>query len=88
MGNPYFLLVLLYNVGGAGDVSNVKIKGSRTSWIQMSRNWGQNWQTGTSLVGQTLSFLVTTSDRKTLKFVDVVPHNWQFGQNHQANINF
>ena len=88
MGNPYFLLVLLYNVGGAGDVSNVKIKGSRTSWIQMSRNWGQNWQTGTSLVGQTLSFLVTTSDRKTLKFVDVVPHNWQFGQNYQANINF
>ena len=54
----------------------------------MSRNWGQNWQTGTSLVGQTLSFLVTTSDRKTLKFVDVVPYNWQFGQNHQANINF
>ncbi|KAM3736240.1 hypothetical protein ACB098_10G147400 [Castanea mollissima] len=71
MGNPNFLLVLLYNVGGAGDVSNVKIKGSRTSWIQMSRNWGQNWQTGTPLVGQSLSFL----------FVDVAPRNWQFGQN-------
>ena len=50
-GNPYWLLVLVYNVGGVGEVTNVKTKGSNTDWIQMSRNWGQNWQTGVRLDG-------------------------------------
>lgn len=27
-GNPYWILVLVYNVGGAGEVIDVKIKGS------------------------------------------------------------
>ncbi|KGN53632.1 hypothetical protein Csa_014415 [Cucumis sativus] len=87
-GNPYWLLVLLYNVGGAGDVVDVKIKGSSTGWLQMSRNWGQNWQVGTFLVGQGLSFRVTTSDRKTIEFDNVVPSSWQFGQNFEGNSNF
>ncbi|KAJ7979146.1 Expansin [Quillaja saponaria] len=87
-GNPYWTLVLLYNVGGAGDVSNVKIKGSNTHWIQMSRNWGQNWQTGITVTGQSLSFQVTTSDGKLQEFVNVVPSNWQFGQNFEAKTNF
>ncbi|XP_050256211.1 expansin-A23-like [Quercus robur] len=87
-GNPNFLLVLLYNVGGAGDISDVKVKGSNTNWIQMTRNWGQNWQTGTPLVGQSLSFQATTSDGKMLEFDNVAPPNWQFGQSYQARINF
>ena len=87
-GNPNFLLVLLYNVGGTGDISNVKIKGSNTAWIQMSRKWGQNWQTGTPLVGQSLSFQATTSNGKMLEFDNLAPPNWQFGQNYQAKINF
>lgn len=88
-GNPYWLLVLFYNVGGAGDVANAKIKGSGNDrWIQMTRNWGQNWQTGTELGGQSLSFQVTTSDGKTLQFDDVANSNWQFGQNFEAKTNF
>ncbi|PON40770.1 Expansin, partial [Parasponia andersonii] len=87
-GNPNWLLVLLYNVGGAGDVSSVRIKGSNTGWVQMSRIWGQNWQTGVNLVGQSLSFQVTTSDKRVLQFDDVAPGNWQFGQAFEGGRNF
>ncbi|XP_057436078.1 expansin-A23-like [Lotus japonicus] len=87
-GNPYFLMVLVYNVGNAGDVSSMSIKGSNTGWLQMAHNWGQIWDVGTNLVGQALSFRVTTSDGKTLDFVNVAPAQWQFGQTYQSNLNF
>ncbi|MED6121786.1 Expansin-A23 [Stylosanthes scabra] len=87
-GNPYWLLVLVYNVGNAGDVSGVRIKGSNTGWLTMSRNWGQNWNIGVNLVGQSLSFMVTASDGKTLEFDQVAPSNWQFGLSYEGKLNF
>ncbi|XVF16730.1 hypothetical protein REPUB_Repub10bG0057300 [Reevesia pubescens] len=87
-GNPYWTVVLMYNVGGAGDINDVKIKGSSTGWIQMSRNWGVNWQTGTKLTGQSLSFQVTTSDGKMVQFDNVAPANWQFNQVFNGKKNF
>lgn len=38
-GRDYFELVLISNVGGAGDLSKVWIKGSKSNkWETMSRN--------------------------------------------------
>ncbi|CAK9141129.1 unnamed protein product [Ilex paraguariensis] len=83
-GKSSWFLVLVYNVGGVGQVVDVKVKGSRTNWLQMSRNWGQNWQTLENLQGQSLSFQVKTSDGGVAQSNDVVPSNWQIGQTYEG----
>ncbi|KAJ8452278.1 hypothetical protein Cgig2_006083 [Carnegiea gigantea] len=87
-GNPNWLLVLVFNVAGAGDVTGMKIKGSSGSWAPMVRNWGMKWQATGNLYGQALSFQVTASDGKTIQLDNVVPSNWQFGQSFEGKLNF
>ncbi|XP_047314605.1 expansin-A13-like [Impatiens glandulifera] len=79
-GSGIFISVLISNVAGAGDIVAVKIKGSRTGWLPMGRNWGQNWHLNADMQNQPLSFEVTSSDGITLTSYNVAPKNWGFGQ--------
>lgn len=84
-GNPYFTLVLVWNVGGAGDVTGVQVKGDReVKWTTMTRNWGQKWQTNVKLVGESLTFRVKASDGRSSTSWRVTPKNWQFGQTYEG----
>lgn len=84
-GNRYFYLILVTNVGGAGDVSEVMVKGSNTDWLPLTRNWGQNWQCNTDIMGQSLSFRVTSSSGHAINSYNVAPSDWRFGQTFQGN---
>ncbi|KAH9302597.1 hypothetical protein KI387_014180, partial [Taxus chinensis] len=80
-GTYFFFVVLLTNVGSGGDVAALSVRGSMTGgWVPMSRNWGQNWHCNIDLIGQSLSFQVTTADGRMLKLYDVAPPQWQFDQ--------
>lgn len=88
-GKNYFELVLISNVGGAGEISGVWVKGSRMSnWETMSRNWGANWQSLSYLNGQSLSFRVQLSNGRYQTAYNVAPSNWQFGQSFVSSIQF
>ncbi|CAO2200323.1 unnamed protein product [Urochloa humidicola] len=88
-GNRYFNMVTVTNVGGAGDVAAVSVKGSkRVKWTELKRNWGQVWQTGEDLTGESLTFRLMTSDHRKATSWHVLPENWQFGITYQATKNF
>ncbi|CAH1437042.1 unnamed protein product [Lactuca virosa] len=83
-GAGIFLSVLISNVAGAGDLAAVKIKGSRTGWLPMNRNWGQNWHINADMKNQPLSFEVTSSDGLTVTSYNVAPKEWNFGQSFEG----
>ncbi|CAK8572624.1 unnamed protein product [Lathyrus sativus] len=88
-GNDYFNLVVISNVGGAGDISGVWIKGSKMeNWESMSKSWGANWLSSRYLNGQSLSFRVQLSDGRSVIAKDVVPSSWKFGQTFISNVQF
>jgi len=83
-GGSHFYQVLISNVGLDGEVIAVKVKGSRTGWIPMARNWGQNWHCNVNFQNQPLSFEVTISSGKTLTFYNVAPAKWISGQTFEG----
>jgi len=87
-GRDYFELVLISNVAEAGSIKSVSVKGSKSGWMPMSRNWGANWQSLAYLNGQSLSFKVTTTDGVTKLFENVAPSNWRFGQTFSSRVQF
>ena len=87
-GSTFFQLVNFANVAGSGSIRSVSVKGTKTGWIALNRNWGANWQCNSALVGQELSFTVTSTGGQTLYLNNVVPAWWQFGMAFVTNYNF
>lgn len=86
MGNPWFNQVIVWNVGGAGDVICLEVKGKDkgNKWIKFERDWGSTWKCSAHLVGEALSFRVQTSDGKYSISSKCAPKNWQFGQTFEG----
>ncbi|XP_049377605.1 expansin-A18-like [Solanum stenotomum] len=88
-GNGYWLLIYVMNVGGSGDIASMWVKGTKTSWLAMSHNWGASYQAFATLSGQTLSFKITSyTSKETIIATNVAPSSWQVGMTYQANVNF
>ncbi|KAL2902280.1 putative expansin-A30 [Bienertia sinuspersici] len=88
-GNNYWLLAYVMNVGGAGDIAKMWVKGSRTGWISMSHNWGASYQAFAQLGGQSLTFkLQSYTTRQVIVAYNVVPPYWNTGMTYQAKVNF
>ncbi|CAM6081923.1 unnamed protein product [Calypogeia fissa] len=86
-GSKYWMSVLVYNVGGAGDVRSLSVKGANTGWVALQHIWGQTWSSTAvqGLDGQAISFSTTTSDGKTLDSYNVGESGWKYGQTYEGS---
>ncbi|CAN6299327.1 unnamed protein product [Urochloa humidicola] len=82
------LLVNIQNLAGSGSVGAAWVKGDKTGWIQMSRSCEATWKVLAGLVGQGLSFAVTSTGGQYIQFMNVAPAGWQFDQTFPTNQNF
>ena len=87
-GFNYFQLVLITNVAGSGSIRSMSVKGASTGWIAMTRNWGALWQCSSALVGEPLSFMVTSTGGQTLYMYNIAPAWWTFGMTFTSNYQF
>ncbi|KAG6427464.1 hypothetical protein SASPL_111709 [Salvia splendens] len=83
-GNPYFNMVGITNMGGAGDITKVEVKVGM-QWTALKHDYGDRWDTNAALVGKKLTFRITTSNGKTIITEQAAPRNWHFGQTFQGN---
>ncbi|KAJ7528815.1 hypothetical protein O6H91_15G022100 [Diphasiastrum complanatum] len=85
LGNPYWILVYVSNVGGSGDLLSLSIKGSRTGWMPMTRTWGAAFQIFHRLQGQSISFMATSlTTHQTIIAWNVAPREWKLGQTYSG----
>ncbi|KAK9716492.1 hypothetical protein RND81_06G237100 [Saponaria officinalis] len=88
-GNDYWLLVYVMNVGGAGDICQMWVKGTNTDWISMTQNWGASYQAFSKLGGQALSFkLESYTTGEVIYLNNVAPSNWCTWMTYQSDVNF
>uniref|UniRef100_M8BH38 Expansin n=1 Tax=Aegilops tauschii TaxID=37682 RepID=M8BH38_AEGTA len=90
MGNPYWLLVHVNNVGGGGDIGQIAVRETGGVWIQMTQNWGITFQAFFELDrSKGLQFMITGgTDGKTMVVGDAVPAWWSTGLCYQGSNNF
>jgi hypothetical protein len=84
-GHTYFIQVLVYNVGGWGDVTALSVAGASSGWVGMSWGWGTNYNSGVVLDGQALSFMVSNSEGQTVTSWSAAPADWSYGLTYEGS---
>lgn len=92
-GNPYWLLLHIMNVGGAGDVCQVAVRmvGGNGGWITTSKNWGSTFQAFSALdKSKGLAVKLTTcgDPQQSIVVGDAIPSWWSTGLTYQGSNNF
>uniref|UniRef100_A0A7N0ZVC9 Expansin n=1 Tax=Kalanchoe fedtschenkoi TaxID=63787 RepID=A0A7N0ZVC9_KALFE len=93
LGSGETVGVMVYNVGGTGEVVDVKMKGDSSAaaasgWVEMINGDDQRWVTAdrmSSLSGQSLSFRVTSSNGTVIECMNVAPKDWKFGESYEGD---
>lgn len=86
--NPYFFMVLVFNVAGSRDVQKLYMKSPTTGWLAMLRNWRSVWQYiggPKNTVGKALLFCVVFGDGSSVVSTNAAPGNWQFWQTFKGS---
>jgi len=81
-GNPYWLQLLVTNVGGAGTVDEVWVQGNGGPWQKMDHSLGALFSlSGQAFGGMSLSFKVRSHLTKQWIYAqNVAPSSWNIGQ--------
>lgn len=89
-GNPWFLMVLVSNVAGSGDIGQMAFRIPGQDWISLTHNYGAIWTaSGGGYYGNAITVRIKSKfTREKLVINNAIPGSWNFGGDYKSNGNF